>query len=142
MMVSHFHGQIWNGADLARSLGVSEHTVRSYVDLLTGTFLLRQKLQPWFANIAKRQYKARKSSCANSGLLHALLGLESDFDLSGHPKFGASWEGFAIEQLLAVAGSDQAYYWGTHSGAELDLILFRGRRQLWLRVSKRATPRK
>ncbi|HWY88698.1 MAG TPA: DUF4143 domain-containing protein [Gemmataceae bacterium] len=128
MMVAHFHGQIWNGADLARSLGVSEHTVRSYVDLLTGTFMLRQ-LQPWFENVSKRQYKAPKVYVRDTGLLHALLGLESAEDLAGHPKFGSSWEGFALEQVLAVTGTDHAYYWGTHAGAELDLVLFRkGRR--------------
>ena len=128
MMVAHFHGQIWNGADLARSLSVTEHTVRGYVDLLTGTFMLRQ-LQPWFENISKRQYKAPKVYVRDSGLCHALLGLETSADLAGHPKFGASWEGFALEQVLAVTGADQAYYWGTHAGAELDLLLMRrGRR--------------
>jgi predicted AAA+ superfamily ATPase len=128
MMVAHFHGQIWNGADLARSLGISEHTVRSYVDLLTGTFMLRQ-LQPWFENVSTRQYKAPKVYVRDTGLLHALLGLARAEDLAGHPKFGSSWEGFALEQVLAVTGTDHAYYWGTHAGAELDLVLFRkGRR--------------
>jgi predicted AAA+ superfamily ATPase len=125
MMVAHFHGQLWNGADLARSLGVSEHTVRGYVDLLTGTFMLRQ-LQPWFENISKRQYKAPKVYVRDSGLFHALLGLQTNADLTGHPKFGASWEGFALEQILAVIGSEHAYFWGTHGGAELDLFFFRG----------------
>jgi uncharacterized protein len=128
MMIAHYHGQIWNGAELARSLGVSEHTVRSYLDLLTGTFLLRQ-LQPWFENISKRQYKAPKVYVRDSGLLHALLATASQAELEGHPKYGASWEGFALEQVLCVTGSRQAFYWGTHAGAELDLVLFlRGRR--------------
>lgn len=127
MMVAHVHGQIWNGADLARSLGVSEHTVRGYVDLLTGTFMLRQ-LQPWFANIAKRQYKSPKVYVRDSGLLHALWGAATATDLAGYPKFGASWEGFALEQILAVTGRDQAYYWGTHAGAELDLLLVHAQR--------------
>ena len=128
MMVAHYHGQIWSGAELARSLAVSEHTVRGYLDLLTGTFLLRQ-LQPWFENISKRQYKAPKVYVRDSGLLHALLSVGSEEELDGHPKYGASWEGFALEQVLSVAGSDQAFYWGTHAGAELDLVLFRrGRR--------------
>jgi len=128
MMIAHYHGQIWNGAELARSLGVSEHTVRSYLDLLTGTFLLRQ-LQPWFENVSKRQYKAPKVYVRDSGLLHSLLAIGGQEELEGHPKYGASWEGFAMEQVLCVTGAGQAFYWGTHAGAELDLVLFRrGRR--------------
>jgi predicted AAA+ superfamily ATPase len=128
MMVAHYHAQIWNGAELARSLGVSEHTVRSYLDLLTGTFLLRQ-LQPWFENISKRQYRAPKVYVRDSGLLHALLAIEGRDELESHPKFGASWEGFALEQVLCTVGAEQAFCWGTHAGAELDLVLFRhGRR--------------
>ncbi len=124
-MVAHYHGQIWNGAELARSLGVSEKTVRSYLDLLAGAFVIRQ-LQPWFENLAKRQYKAPKVYIRDSGLLHALLSIEGGLELAGHPKYGASWEGFALEQLLSVVGTRQTFYWGTHSGAELDLILFLG----------------
>jgi predicted AAA+ superfamily ATPase len=116
--------QIWNGAELSRSLGVSEHTVRSYLDLLTGTFLVRQ-LQPWFANISKRQYKSPKIYVRDSGLLHALLTIDSPAAQESHPKYGASWEGFAVEQVLSAVGSHQAFFWGTHSGAELDLLLFR-----------------
>jgi len=128
MMLAHFHGQIWNGAELARALGVSEHTVRGYLDVLTGTYLVRQ-LQPWFANVSKRQYKAPKVYLRDSGLLHALLALSRREDLETHPKYGASWEGFALEQVLAAAGSGQAFFWGTHAGAELDLLLIRrGRR--------------
>lgn len=128
MMLAHYHGQIWNGAELARALGVSEHTVRGYLDLLTGTHVVRQ-LQPWFANLSKRQYKAPKIYLRDSGLLHALLAIGSRGDLEGHPKYGASWEGFALEQVLAAAGPAQAFFWGTHAGAELDLLLFRhGRR--------------
>jgi predicted AAA+ superfamily ATPase len=128
LMIAHYHAQIWNGAELARALGVTEHTVRHYLDLLTGTYLLRQ-LPPWFENLGKRQFKSPKVYVRDAGLLHALLGIPARADLEGHPKFGASWEGFALEQLLSVAGTDQAYYWGTHSGAELDLMLIhRGRR--------------
>ena len=125
MMVAHYHGQIWNGAELARSFGVSETTVRNYLDLLTGTFLLRQ-LPPWFENLGKRQYKAPKVYVRDTGLLHSLLGIRSREELQGHPKLGASWEGFAVEQVLSVAGAAEAFYWGTHAGAELDLVLFRG----------------
>jgi predicted AAA+ superfamily ATPase len=128
MMVAHYHGQIWNGAELARSFGVSETTVRHYLDLLTGTFLLRQ-LPPWFENLGKRQYKAPKIYVRDSGLLHSLLGARRRDELLGHPKLGASWEGFALEQVLHAAGTAEAFYWGTHAGAELDLVLFRGGRR-------------
>lgn len=128
LMIAHYHAQIWNGAELARALGVTEPTVRHYLDLLTGTYLLRQ-LPPWFENLGKRQFKSPKVYVRDSGLLHALLGIPTRADLDGHPKFGASWEGFALEQVLSVFGTDQAYYWGTHAGAELDLMLIhRGRR--------------
>lgn len=124
-MLAHYHGQIWNGAELARALGLSEKTVRAYLDLLTGAFVLRQ-LPPWFENVAKRQYKAPKVYVRDSGLLHALLGIEDRLGLAGHPKHGASWEGFALEQVLSVAGTRQAFFWATHSGAELDLLLISG----------------
>jgi len=124
-MVAHYHGQVWNGAELARALALSEKTVRSYLDLLTGAFVLRQ-LPPWFENLGKRQYKAPKVYVRDSGLLHALLSIEDTLELAGHPKHGASWEGFALEQVLSVADSRQAFYWGTHSGAELDLMLMLG----------------
>jgi predicted AAA+ superfamily ATPase len=125
MMVAHYHGQIWNGAELARGLGLSEKTVRSYLDLLSGAFVLRQ-LQPWHENLGKRQYKAPKAYVRDSGLLHALLSVQNRMQLAGHPKHGASWEGFALEQVLGAAGTRQAFFWGTHSGAELDLMLLRG----------------
>ncbi len=128
LMLAHYHGQIWNGAELARSLGVSDHTVRGYLDVLSATYVLRQ-LPPWFANIGKRQYKAPKVYIRDSGLLHALLSVGEFTQLEGHPKLGASWEGVALEQVLSVVGSDETFYWGTHAGAELDLLLFRrGRR--------------
>jgi uncharacterized protein len=128
MMVAHYHGQIWNGAELARSFGVSETTVRHYLDLLTGTFLLRQ-LPAWFENLGKRQYRAPKVYVRDSGLLHSLLGVRRRDELPGHPKLGASWEGFALERVLHTAGAAEAFYWGTHAGAELDLVLFRGGRR-------------
>lgn len=128
MMIAHSHAQLWSGAELARSLGVSEHTVRGYLDVLTGAFVIRQ-LQPWFENVGKRQYKSPKVYIRDSGVLHALLSIERLGDLEAHPKFGASWEGFALEQVLSLFGSRDAYFWGTHGGAELDLLLFRhGRR--------------
>lgn len=128
MMLAHFHGQIWNGADVARSLGTSEHTVRRYLDVMSGTYLVRQ-LPPWFENLSKRQYKSPKVYVRDSGLLHVLLGIETGEGLLGHPRLGASWEGFALEQVLATVGDREAYFWGTHAGAEIDLVLFRhGRR--------------
>jgi hypothetical protein len=140
MMVAHFHAQIWNGAELARSLGVSEHTVRGYLDVLSGTYLLRQ-LPPWFANIGKRQYKAPKVYVRDSGLLHALLSIQSAADLEAHPKLGASWEGFALEQVLGAVGSREIFYWGTHAGAELDLLFFRQGRRYGVEFKYGAAPR-
>lgn len=124
MMIAHYHAQIWNGAEIGRSLAANEHSVRSYLDLLSGAFVVRQ-LPPWFENISKRQFKAPKVYVRDSGILHALLGLETFDQLSGHPKLGASWEGFALEQILSLTGARDAYFWGTHSGAELDLLLLR-----------------
>ncbi len=121
-MLAHYHGQIWNSADLSRSLGLSDKTLRGYLDLLSGAYVLRQ-LQPWHENIGKRQVKAPKAYVRDSGLLHALLAIETWHGLVGHPKFGASWEGFAIEQILNATSCRQAYFWSTHNKAELDLML-------------------
>ena len=127
-MIAHFHGQVWNGAEFARSLGSSEPTARRYLDILAGAFMVRV-LPPWFESLKKRQLKSPKIYVRDTGLLHALLGLESYNELVGHPKLGASWEGFAIEQILSVLGSRSAWFWGTHSGAELDLLVsVRGKR--------------
>jgi predicted AAA+ superfamily ATPase len=127
-MVAHYHAQVWNGAELARALAVSEPTVRRYLDLLTGVFMLRQ-LPPWFENLGKRQVKSPKVFVRDSGLLHALLGIANQRDLELHPKVGASWEGYAVEEVLKAVQPDEAYYWATHQGAEIDLVLFkRGRR--------------
>lgn len=121
-MVAHYHGQIWNNADPARALGVSEPTVRSYLDLLTDALVLRQ-LQPWHANLRKRQVKSPKVYVRDTGLLHELLGIEDHSALLHHPKLGASWEGFAIEQVLATEPHTEASFWATHQGAEIDLLL-------------------
>lgn len=127
-MIAHYHGQVWNAAEFARSLGASEATARRYLDLLAGSYMVRV-LPPWFENIAKRQVKAPKVYIRDSGLLHALLELPTLADLLAHPKLGASWEGFALEQVLAQFGSRSAYFWATHGGAELDLLVtLRGRR--------------
>jgi predicted AAA+ superfamily ATPase len=128
IMLAHYHGQTWNASELGRSMGVSDKTVRSYLDILTGTFMVRQ-LPPWYENIGKRQVKAPKIYLRDSGILHGLLNLPDLHSLSGHPRVGASWEGFALEQTLQIIKPPQAFFWATHGGAEIDLFfLYRGRR--------------
>lgn len=124
MMLTHYHGQTWNAADPARSLSVNESTVRRYLDWLTQTFMVRQ-LQPWYENLGKRQVKSPKIYFRDTGLLHALMDVRTEADLVRHPRSGASWEGFALEQVLRIAQPDQAYFWATHTGAELDLLMFK-----------------
>ena len=121
-MVAHYHGQVWNAAEPARSLGMGETSVRRYLDLLTDVFMIRQ-LPPWFAHTTKRQIKAPKVFFRDSGLLHYLLGIRSEKDLLSHPKSGASWEGYVIEEVLRVVEPEEFYFWGTHGGAEIDLVL-------------------
>jgi hypothetical protein len=121
-MVAHYHGQVWNAAEFARALGASEVTARRYLDILSGAYMVRV-LPPWFENIAKRQVKSPKVYIRDSGMLHALLQLKSTTDLYSHPKVGASWEGFAIEQIVRLLETRDAYFWATHSGAELDLLV-------------------
>ncbi len=128
-MVAHFHGQIWNSSDVARSLGVSDQTTRRYLDVLSAAYLVRQ-LPPWFENVGKRQVKAPKVYVRDSGVLHRLLDITTAKSLVAHPKCGASWEGFAIEHILRHCDEAQAYFWGTYSGAELDLLLIRGTRRV------------
>ena len=127
-MIAHYHGQVFNAAEFARALGNSQSTARRYLDLLSGAYLIRQ-LSPWYENLKKRQVKSPKVYVRDAGLLHALLSLDSAKALFGHPKFGASWEGFALEQVLALTGVREAYFWAVHAGAELDLLIFKhGRR--------------
>jgi predicted AAA+ superfamily ATPase len=123
-MVAHYHAQIWNGSEIGASLGVSHVTARQYLDILTGTFVLRQLL-PWFENLGKRMVRSPKVFVRDSGLFHSLLRIPDLKALESHPKLGASWEGFAMEQVLGFTGERDAYFWATHSGAELDLLLFR-----------------
>jgi len=139
VMLAHYHGQLWNGADLARSLGVSEHTVRGYLDVLAATYVVRQ-LPPWHENVSKRQYKSPKVYVRDSGLLHALLSIGTTAELTAHPKLGASWEGFALEQVLCLAGSRDAFCWGTHAGAELDLLILRGGRRYGVEFKYSSAP--
>ncbi len=120
-MLAHYHGQTWNASQLGRSMGLSDKTVRSYLDILTGTYMVRQ-LQPWYVNLGKRQVKSPKVYFRDSGLLHSLLEITDKHNVLGHPKAGASWEGFVIEQVLRLVRPNQAYFWATHNGAEIDLL--------------------
>jgi len=138
-MISHYHGQIWNGAELARALSVGEPTVRRYLDLMADVFMIRQ-LPPWFENLGKRQVKAPKVYVRDSGLLHALLGIDNQRDLEFHPKVGASWEGYAVEEVLKFFLPDEAYYWATHNGAELDLLLFKNGRRIGIECKRADAP--
>ena len=127
-MLAHFHAQVWNAAEPARSLGISMPTVRRYLDFFAGLYLVRQ-LQPWYENLGKRQVKAPKLYIRDSGIFHALLGLATEKDILSHPKSGASWEGYVLEEILKATPYEECFFWAAHSGAELDLLLFsRGRR--------------
>ncbi|MBM3903039.1 MAG: ATP-binding protein [Verrucomicrobia bacterium] len=138
-MVAHYHGQIWNAAELARALGVNESTVRRHLDLMTGLFMVRQ-LPPWHENLGKRQVKAPKVYIRDTGLLHSLLGITDERDLEHHPKVGASWEGYAIEEVLKALQPDDAYFWATHQGAEIDLVLFKGSRRIGIECKRVDAP--
>lgn len=139
-MLAHYHGQAWNAAEPARALGVSESTVRRYLDLLTDAYMIRQ-LQPYYANIRKRQVKSPKIYVRDSGLLHQLLGIGTHKALLSHPKVGASWEGFVIEQVLAGDLFDEVFFWATHQGAEIDLVLRRGDEMMGVECKRNDTPR-
>jgi predicted AAA+ superfamily ATPase len=138
-MVAHYHAQIWNGAELARALAVNESTVRRWLDLMTGIFMVRQ-LPPWFENLGKRQVKSPKVYVRDSGLLHALLGIAHGRDLEHHPKVGASWEGYAVEEVLKALRPDEAYFWATHNGAEIDLVLFKHGRRIGIECKRTDAP--
>ena len=140
VMLAHYHGQIWNAADPARSLGVSEGSVRRYLDLLTGADYIRQ-LAPWHENIGKRQVKSPKIYWRDSGLLHQLLGIADQDALLSHPRCGASWEGFVLETMLHRLQPDEAYFWATHTGAELDALLIKNGIRLGLEIKRADAPR-
>lgn len=140
-MLAHYHGQLWNGAELARAFGVSSMTVRRYLDLLTGALVIRQ-LPPWFENIAKRQVKSPKVYIADTGILHTLLVLKDREDIEGHPKVGASWEGFVIREIMRLldAQPEEVFFWAAHSGAELDLLLVRGMKRFGFEIKRTTSP--
>ncbi len=139
-MLAHYHGQIWNAAEPARSLGVNESTVRRYLDILGAVFMVRQ-LPPWHENLKKRQVKSPKIYFRDSGLLHQLLGIHTTGELLSHPKCGASWEGYIIEAMLAEARPDEAYFWATYTGAGLDLLLFQNGRRIGVEIMRADAPR-
>ena len=140
-MLAHYHGQIWNASEFARNFGVNHTTIRHYLDILTSSFVVRQ-LQPWHENLKKRQVKAPKIYLADSGLLHALMGITNRTGLDAHPKLGASWEGFVISQVTEQLGvrSDECHFWATHTGAEIDLLVIRGRKRWGFEIKRTSSP--
>ena len=140
-MLAHYHGQIWNASEFARAFGVSEPSVRRYVDLLVETFAVR-RLNPWHENLGKRQVKSPKLYIADTGILHTLLGIDDRAGLERHPKVGASWESFGITQVIERLGvtRDECYFWGTQAGAELDLFVVRGTRRLGFEFKRTVSP--
>lgn len=140
-MLAHYHGQVWNSAEFARAFGMADTTVRGYLDQLTAALVVRQLL-PWHENLSKRQVKSPKIYVADSGLLHCLLNLPGQRDLDAHPKVGASWEGFVIGQVVRLLGAqpEECHFWATHSGAELDLLVIRGRSRLGFEIKRTSAP--
>ncbi|HKQ70125.1 MAG TPA: ATP-binding protein [Polyangiaceae bacterium] len=139
-MLAHRHAQIWNGAELAGALGESYPTVKRHVEILTGALVVRQ-LQPWLSNMEKRIVKSPKVFLRDSGLLHALLGVRTWAELEGHPKLGASWEGFVLEEVIRRVGDRDVYFWATHAGAELDILVQAGSRPIGIEVKWGDAPR-
>jgi predicted AAA+ superfamily ATPase len=141
-MLGHYHAQTWNGSELARALGVSDKTVSRYLDILEGTFMT-WRLRPWHTNQGKREVKAPKVYLSDTGILHSLLGISEQHDLLAHPKCGASWEGFALREIIRLvgAGRDEVYFWGLHSGAELDLLTVHGGRHFGFEVKLTRSPK-
>lgn len=138
-MLAHSHGQIWNAAPFATSLGISEPTVRRYLDILTGLFMVRQ-IQPWYANIKKRQVKSPKVYIRDTGVLNSLLGLKTEAEILRHPSCGASWEGYVIEEVIHLVEPDDVYYWATYNGAEIDLVFFKGGRMYGVEIKRADAP--
>ncbi|MCK5259455.1 MAG: ATP-binding protein [Candidatus Omnitrophica bacterium] len=138
-MLAHYHGQVFNASEIARSLGISVMTVKRYVDVLTGVFMIRQ-VQPWFGNIKKRQIKSPKIYFYDTGILHSLLGIQTKNDLLAHPKYGASWEGFVIEEVIRSVEPHEVFFWATHQGAEIDLVFNKGGRMYGVEIKRADAP--
>jgi predicted AAA+ superfamily ATPase len=139
-MLAHYHGQVWNASEIAGSMGVSATTMKRYLDILTSTFMIRQ-LQPWHENLGKRQVKAPKIYFRDSGVFHTLMGIHNEAELLNHPKLGASWEGYAIEETIRSLAPDQSYFWATHNGAELDLFLLKDGKRIGVEFKRKDAPR-
>lgn len=141
-MLAHYHGQIFNASDIGRSLGLSDDTMRHYLDILVGTFMVR-RLTPWHENLGKRQVKSPKIYFRDSGIFHALLGVWTEKDLRTHPKLGASWEGWALEEVIRAHGAapEESYFWATHNQAELDLMIVQNGRRTGYEIKYTDAPR-
>ncbi|MBN2321272.1 MAG: DUF4143 domain-containing protein [Acidobacteria bacterium] len=139
-MLASSHGQVWNSSPIASSLGLSEPTVRKYLDILTGIFMVRQ-LPPWHGNMKKRQVKSPKIYLRDTGILHSFLELKSEAEILRHPSCGASWEGFVLEQLIRLLEIDQPYFWATHQGAEIDLVFYKGGRMYGCEIKRADAPK-
>ena len=139
-MLAHYHGGVWSAAEIGRGLQIKDAVARRYLDTLEGVFMVRQ-LQPWYENISKRQIKSPKIYIRDSGLLHTLLGIRRDVEMATHPKVGASWEGYVIEEVLRAVRPDQAYFWATHGGAELDLLIFKDGKRIGVECKRVDAPR-
>jgi predicted AAA+ superfamily ATPase len=141
-MLAHYHGQVWNGAEFARSFGVSDKTVRHYLDTLHAA-QVATVLQPWHENVRKRQVKSPKVYVRDSGVLHGLLGIRERRDLERHPKIGASWEGFLLHQIVGLLGAtaDECHFWAAHAGPEIDLLWVRGRRRWGFEFKRTSSPK-
>jgi len=139
-LLAHYHGQVWNAAEAARALNIGETTARRYIDLLQDLFMVRL-LQPWHANLGKRQVKSPKVYIRDTGLLHYLLSIRTEQDLLLHPRSGASWEGYVVEEVIKTTAPDEVYFWGTHSGAELDLLLVKDGKRIGVECKRMDAPR-
>jgi uncharacterized protein len=139
-MLAHYNAQVWNAADPARSLGISQPSVRRYLNVLEAVFMIRT-LQPWYTNIQKRQVRAPKLYFRDTGILHYLLGIRSEVDLFTNPKSGASWEGYVVEEIHKAFTPDESYFWATHNGAELDLLLLKNGKRLGVECKRVDAPR-
>jgi len=141
-MLAHYHAQTWNASEFARSFGVADTTIRHYLDILSSTFVVYQ-LAPWHENISKRQVKSPKVYLSDSGILHTLLNIRTKEDLLSHPKLGASWEGFIINQIRHILRVDreECYFWATHAGAEMDLLIVRGRKRIGFEIKFTSSPK-
>jgi predicted AAA+ superfamily ATPase len=139
-MLAHYHGQVWNASEIGAAMNLDHKTVRSYLDILTGLFMIRQ-LQPWHENLGKRQVKSPKIYFRDSGIFHSILGANTEGDVLLHPKSGASWEGYAIEQAIRSLEPDEVYFWGTYAGAELDLLMLKNGKKLGFECKRQDAPR-